>query len=82
MDERLKLALNNLSPELKVEHDKCIAEGLKDEFCPKCDRLFLAHHHFVRCNEKSCPMSNGVSFLDMMIESLDRRAMEEFNPII
>ena len=39
-------------------HKEALAEGYKDEKCPKCGTMFLAHHHFVRCNEAECPMKS------------------------
>ncbi len=72
MNQRIKQAIASLSDELKIEHDKCIAEGLTDEICPKCGQVFLAHIHFVRCVEKDCPMSNGKSFIDMWVEAAEK----------
>lgn len=69
-DKGMLQIIANLSPELKLEHDKCLSEGLKDERCKKCDRIFLAHHHFVNCVDKPCPMSNGKTFIDMLHEAI------------
>ena len=47
-------------------------EGYKDEFCPECGRLFMAHEHFIRCDKvrhKECPMHDGKpSLLDQIID--------------
>ena len=72
----LKNALANLNDEQRKDHDECIAEGYKDEFCPKCGELFLANVHFVRCYAKDCPMSNGKTLLDMWKEQIEKDADE------
>jgi hypothetical protein len=64
----IETAISLLDEKTKQEHDKCIKEGLKDEFCPKCNRLFLAHIHFIACDNDQCPMSNGKTFFDMLLE--------------
>lgn len=71
MTKQIKAAIAALSPELKVKHDECVAQGYKDEHCPKCKVVFLAHHHFVRCENKPCAMSNGKSFMDMWMEAAE-----------
>ena len=43
------------------------AEGHKNEVCGKCDRIFLAFHHFVRCAEADCPIKSGQSVLDCLL---------------
>lgn len=63
-------SINSLNDRMKDEHEKCIAQGYKDEICPKCDCVFLAHHHFVNCNIETCPMSNGMTLFQMMDEQL------------
>ena len=60
-----------LSPELLADHDKCLSEGLKDEYCSSCGVVFLAHHHFLQCGKPNCPMSNGKTFFEMMKEYID-----------
>lgn len=62
-----------LSDAQKADREKCLKDGLKDEVCKKCGRLFLAHVHFVRCYLKPCPISNGVSVLDMMLNEIDNQ---------
>lgn len=36
--------------------EQALADGYKDETCPKCGALFEAQIHFVRCDAKPCPM--------------------------
>jgi len=77
MKKRIKEAISALNVEDKKKHDECITQGLKDEICLKCDRLFLAHIHFVACENKPCPMSNGKTFWDMWIEALEAKENNE-----
>jgi uncharacterized C2H2 Zn-finger protein len=39
-----------------TSRDQAIAEGYKDEACPKCGAVFEAQIHFIRCDAKPCPM--------------------------
>lgn len=51
-------------------HAEAIAEGYKDETCPKCGTLFEAHIHFIRCDAESCPMKSTKdtrTLLDMFV---------------
>lgn len=52
--------------DMDTNHQEALDEGYKDEVCPKCGTVFLAHHHFVKCPEKSCPMRdpNSKSLLE------------------
>jgi hypothetical protein len=54
----------------KKARQEAIQEGYKDEKCLKCGTVYLAHHHFVRCNDPDCPMKTpgGKSLLDMLGE--------------
>lgn len=46
-----------------------------DETCRECGALFKPHHHFVRCDSKTCPMKdNKGSLLDQL---LNQRSGEE-----
>lgn len=36
--------------------EQALAEGYKDEVCPKCGTLFEAQIHLVRCDARPCPM--------------------------
>lgn len=59
MADKIKVAIENLSPELLEKHKEAIAEGFKDKVCPKCDVAYLAHHHFIACTLAhigECPM--------------------------
>jgi len=66
-------AIRNLSPELKEKHKKALAEGYKNEICPECKTVLLAHHHFLMCakvREGKCPMvskSNPKSLLEQIL---------------
>jgi ribosomal protein S27AE len=41
--------------------------GYKDQVCPTCNTVLLAHHHFLRCDHGDCPMRSGKSLLQMSI---------------
>jgi len=42
-------------------------EGYKNEKCLKCNKIFLADIHFIKCNEKQCPMKSDESILDILL---------------
>lgn len=51
--------------------EEAIAEGYKDETCPKCGTLFEAHKHFILCDSRPCPMistSDPRSLFDRMLD--------------
>lgn len=52
---KVSAAIAELSSELKKKHDAAIAEGHTDDVCPRCDRVLLAHQHFLRCRDTECP---------------------------
>jgi hypothetical protein len=55
-------------------HAEAIAEGYKDEVCPKCNVNFPAEIHFVRCEAESCPMistKDSRTLLEMFIDNID-----------
>jgi hypothetical protein len=58
-------------PDVDVDklYQEALAEGYKDEVCLKCGQVYLAHFHFVRCNEPDCPMKTpgGKSLLEMLL---------------
>lgn len=64
----------------KSKQDEAVKEGYKSEVC-KCGVVFLAFHHWCRCSAEGCPMSNGVSMLDMMIretiKEIDKNVIED-----
>jgi hypothetical protein len=52
-----------------------VAEGYPDviEICPdtECARQFRNYHHFIRCDRRPCPMSDGKgTLLDRLCQSL------------
>lgn len=57
----------DLTEDQKKLHAAAIAEGYKDETCAKCGLECLAFHHFIRCDQRPCPMLGGSpkSLLDM-----------------
>ena len=65
-----------LDADQAASHVECLTDdNLKDEHCTKCARLLPANQHLIRCYYKPCPMSNGVSLLDMLFGS-DEQAEE------
>ena len=58
-------------PDVDVDrlYQESIAEGYTDEYCEKCGQVYLAHFHFVRCDDPDCPMKTpgGKSLLDMLL---------------
>ena len=46
---------------------EAIEEGYKNETC-ECGVTALAFHHFTTCKKDGCPISNGISLLDMLKE--------------
>ena len=67
MADKIKLAIESLSPELLEKHQEAIVEGFEDKVCSKCGVVYLAHHHFVSCllaHCGECPMvSKGAKTL-------------------
>jgi hypothetical protein len=63
--------MNPNSPEMleawKARQAVAEAQGHKSEVC-SCGVVFLAFHHFCRCAVKDCPISDGVSVLERMLE--------------
>lgn len=51
--------IENPTLDSKAKHQEALAEGYKDEVCPKCGAVFLAFHHFVMCDDENCPMKDG-----------------------
>ena len=57
-------------------HKEALAEGYKDEKCPTCGTMFLAHHHFVICDQSSCPMKSTIdtkSVLEHVLGTPDKK---------
>lgn len=68
-----------LTPEEAVDAD-LIAQAVKDgfpdvdEICPRqeCGRIFKNYHHFLRCELRPCPMSDGKgTLLERMAANLE-----------
>ena len=40
---------------------QAVTEGYPDvdEVCPECKVVFKNYHHFIRCDRRPCPMSDG-----------------------
>ena len=78
--ERQLQILDKTGTDHRKLRDEAIAEGFKDERCPRdgCGRLLLAHAHFVQCElHGECPMvskslrhEDGTpkTMLDMIVE--------------
>lgn len=52
--------------------EQALADGYKDEICPKCGTLFEAQIHFIRCDAVPCPMRSTVetrSVLDRLSDA-------------
>ena len=45
-------------PDIDALQREALAEGYKDETCPKCGIEFKAYIHFVRCDADRCPMKS------------------------
>jgi len=52
--EKVKTEVNKLGPKETVLHNEALEDGYKDEICPKCGIVFLAHFHFVNCEKIHC----------------------------
>ena len=59
------------APDLERLQHEALAEGYKDETCPKCGTEFKAYHHFIRCDSKPCPMisKDQRSFLEQFADA-------------
>jgi hypothetical protein len=82
---KIDMATQGLNAHERELHEQALGEGYKDEVCPKadCEAVLLAHHHFLRCDPKSCPMisrqnlnSDGQpkTLLEMLAEKNEARA--------
>lgn len=60
-------------------HNEGVKEGYKAEVClaEACGAVFLAHHHFTRCNRNDCPMNDGQG---TMLERMERALKETPKP--
>ncbi len=54
--EKIQTRLSHLGSADQEREAKALAEGYTDRVCPKCQRVILAFHHYVACNEPSCPI--------------------------
>jgi len=61
------------------EYGEALKAGHKDEICPKCDTVFLAHHHLIQCMHArcgDCPMvDGGPSLLQRLLGDPDVKAV-------
>ena len=46
----------NLGGADMTPRERALADGYKDETCPRCGAVFEAQIHFIRCDAKPCPM--------------------------
>ena len=70
--DKIQKVIKALTPDLIEKHREALAEGYKDEVCPKCEQVFLSHHHFVNCiyaHCEDCPMvpSGAKSLLEQIL---------------
>jgi hypothetical protein len=69
---KIDQALSAMNENEKKLHAQALAEGYKDELCPECGVVFLAFHHFIRCQSETCPMKlrdgggHAPTFLEML----------------
>lgn len=56
--KKINARLALITSDEKRLHAAALAEGYKDEVCQKCDVVFLAFHHFVRCDDAGCLMKS------------------------
>jgi len=49
---------------------EAVAEGYPDEdaTCTKCGVVFKNYHHYIRCDERPCPMSCGKTLFELWAE--------------
>ncbi len=52
----LQQAIVALGSHERSLREKALEQGCRDETCPRCGTLFLAHKHFIKCEEADCPM--------------------------
>lgn len=68
------------------KREEALKEGYKDEKCEKCNAIFLAYHHWVRCDNEDCPMRTNTSLLNVLddttyINILDDNAFEKMTEL-
>lgn len=73
----LEKELQELDKEGLRLRNEAMAEGHKDEKCPKCETILLAHHHLIICEYASsgnCPMVKDTeSLLDKLCPEKDEK---------
>ena len=79
--ERIAATIQTLTPEIKKMHSVALAEGFKDEVCPLSETVFLAHHHFTRCQRPECPMVSRDQKGNRNPTMLEQRLFEASNVI-
>jgi hypothetical protein len=62
---------------------QAVAEGYPDvdQTCSECQTIFKNYHHFIRCDRRPCPMSDGKgTILEQLIERNNREIAEAAQP--
>ncbi len=74
--EMISAEISRLSRNVKELHVEALKNGYKDEVCPKCKCVLLAHISFLTCQANECPMKirdgNGKTptLLEMMVNGV------------
>lgn len=55
-EQRIAAAIGELDARGKELYVEALGQGYKNEICPECGAVFLAHHHLTRCQSPTCPM--------------------------
>lgn len=67
LDDPIILSMVEAMDDITIEkYYAALDEGYNNERCLKCGVLFLAHIHFIRCDEPNCPMKGTPSLFDML----------------
>ena len=60
-----------LTDEILKLREEALAEGYKDQKCPKCEALLLANHHFLICDTSECPMRSKTETRSLLERFVD-----------
>ena len=57
---------------------QAVAEGYPDidQVCPECQTVFKNYHHFIRCDRRPCPMSDGKGTILEQLIAMNNAEME------